>query len=530
MVDAIGIQLRSGRFSPDCEVANPWWRRCPLALPSLGSLLLVAIVLRLVPIIFVPSINWWDEIFQSTEQAHRLVYGYGLVPWEFQLHARSWLLPGAIAGLMELARAIGDGPDYYLPVIATALAALATAPVYCSFQWCRRRYGVTEAFVAATVVAIAPELIYFGARALLEVVAAHLLIVAFYLLEPGYPVTSRRRLMVAGFLFGFVCLLRVQLAPAVAIIALWPSATAWRSRLAPLIAGGLIALAVGALLDGLTLGYPFASIWRYVAYNIQYGVSTDFGTEPWNFYLLGELGLWRAALAGVLVAAVAGAWRMPALLAGAVIVIAVHSGITHKEYRFIYPAIVLVMVLASMGLAHLAAESARRLREHGIARSLAAAGSAIVVIGYWSIVTGNVWAGPTMIGLRERAHDNLSATAFVARMPAICGVGLYGEHGRDWARSGGYTLMHRPVPLFWPEDERELSAQAAAFNVLLFTVSPPPTLGFETTRCFGKICVGQRPGSCAVQPEPAMPFPAPLVGMDPPPADFPAVPAHAPPP
>src|SRR4029077_13014106 len=108
-----------------------------LVAAGLVLLVLLAVGVRLVPILVEPSINWWDEVFQSTEQAHRLVYGYGLVPWEFQLGARSWLLPGVIAGLLELARLIGDGPDYYLPLIAAVFAGLAAAPVYCCFQWCR---------------------------------------------------------------------------------------------------------------------------------------------------------------------------------------------------------------------------------------------------------------------------------------------------------------------------------------------------------------------------------------------------------
>src|SRR5258708_19189441 len=150
MVNFISVQAQSGGAEPDGTAAHDaalWRRRYPLALVGLGALLLLAVVLRLVPVIFSPSINWWDEVFQSTEQAHRLIYGYGLVPWEFQLHARSWLLPGAIAGLMELARIVGDGPDYYLPVIAVALAALGAAPVYCCFQWGRRQFVLTGAFV-----------------------------------------------------------------------------------------------------------------------------------------------------------------------------------------------------------------------------------------------------------------------------------------------------------------------------------------------------------------------------------------------
>ena len=130
-------------------------------------------LLRLEPILLEPSAVWPDEIFQASEQAHRLVYGSGLIPWEFQFGARSWLLPGVIAVLMELARTAGDGPDYYLPLIAIAFAGLAALPVACCFLWCRRLFGFAGAVVAGMAVATAPELVYFGARTLSEVAAGH---------------------------------------------------------------------------------------------------------------------------------------------------------------------------------------------------------------------------------------------------------------------------------------------------------------------------------------------------------------------
>src|SRR6202008_3073949 len=88
------------------QMPTPGERRLTGA--GLASLVLLAVGLRLIPIVFVPSMVWADEIFQTTEQAHRLVYGSGLVPWEFQLGMRSWLLPGVIATLMELSRIVGD--------------------------------------------------------------------------------------------------------------------------------------------------------------------------------------------------------------------------------------------------------------------------------------------------------------------------------------------------------------------------------------------------------------------------------------
>ena len=113
-----------------------------LAAVALFAIAAVAIALRLIPIVVVPSVDWADEIFQVLEPAHRLVYGFGLVTWEFQLGVRSWLMPGLVAGMMELSRIFGDGPDYYLPAVTVGLAAIGTIPVLCCFQLCRRRFGL----------------------------------------------------------------------------------------------------------------------------------------------------------------------------------------------------------------------------------------------------------------------------------------------------------------------------------------------------------------------------------------------------
>ena len=74
----IGTRVAAGDVS---GISDRDW----LAQGGLAFLVLAAIALRLIPIVFVPSMVWGDEIFQSSEQAHRLVFGYGLVPWEFQL-------------------------------------------------------------------------------------------------------------------------------------------------------------------------------------------------------------------------------------------------------------------------------------------------------------------------------------------------------------------------------------------------------------------------------------------------------------
>ena len=477
---------------------------------GLASLVLLAVGLRLIPIVFVPSMPYPDEIFQTSEQAHRLVFGSGLIPWEFQLGVRSWLLPGIIAGLMEVSRIVGDGPDYYIPLVAISCAALASLPVVCCFLWGRRLFGLSGGLMAGAVVAVAAELVYFGARTLCEVLAGHLLVAALYMLEPGYRVTSRWRLFASGALLGVVLVLRIQLGPAVAVVALWTNWRAARERAPAMLAGAAAVLAAAGILDTLTLGYPLASVWRYVVYNVYYGVSSTFGAEAWDFYLRGELGVWGPVSGLLLLLAILGARRMPLLLIAAITILAVHSSIAHKEYRFIYPAVLLIIVLAGIGLAQIVTSGMRRLRTASVSATIAASVFTTLSLIVWALASLMVWTGPTLASLRYSTHDNLRAASFVARERAPCGIGLYGLGGNDWAYSGGYTYFHRPLPIYWPKDVAALAAYAAGFDTLVYAEAPPKGLGFTPQKCFGQVCVARRSGSCAPLPMMAMPFPDPV--------------------
>ena len=70
----------------------------------------IALSLRLYFAFASPNLAHPDEIFQNQEQAHRLVYGYGIVPWEFREGVRSWILPGLLAAVFKTS-------DLALPVI-----------------------------------------------------------------------------------------------------------------------------------------------------------------------------------------------------------------------------------------------------------------------------------------------------------------------------------------------------------------------------------------------------------------------------
>ena len=110
-----------------------------------------AFLLRMIPVFLWPANAHPDEIIQATEQGHRLVFGYGLIPWEFEYAARSWIIPYITAAFIWVATLFGDGPEFYLPAIGIGLGALAAVSVLCAFLWGRRFFGLTGGLVAALV-------------------------------------------------------------------------------------------------------------------------------------------------------------------------------------------------------------------------------------------------------------------------------------------------------------------------------------------------------------------------------------------
>ena len=142
--------------------------------------------------------------------------------------------------------------------------------------------------ITASLPVLWPDDVYFAARSLSECVAAPILVIGFYLADAGHRpdngAPSRRRLLLAGALLGLAFYLRLQLAPAIAILLLWLIFVGPRRNLIPLFFGIGIALVLEGGLDAITWDYPFESLWRNLTYNIFYGVSAYYGTEPWYFY------------------------------------------------------------------------------------------------------------------------------------------------------------------------------------------------------------------------------------------------------
>ena len=299
-------------------------------------------------------------MFQTLEPGHRISFGVGLLDWEFHDGIRSYLLPGFVAGIMNLTEPLSSGSIGYLVGCFTALALLSTAPMVLAAQLGWRNGGPSSALVATAICAAWFELVYFGSKALSEVVAGHLLVFALTL-HYGSP-SLRGRGIALGALLGLVLVLRVHFVPAIAVIFCACCRPRDASLRRPPAAGFIVALLLGGALDWITWGLPFQSVWKNVVVNVFEGKASQSGTAPWYHFFQHLPAVWQYATIPIVGLGLIGARRFPLLLMVALAVLVPHSVVAHKEYRFIYIAIALFVVLAAVGNAHLCANLPGRRR------------------------------------------------------------------------------------------------------------------------------------------------------------------------
>ncbi|HEX4112315.1 MAG TPA: hypothetical protein VH020_07245 [Stellaceae bacterium] len=495
--------------------------------PEFVALLAVAFGLRLGAVYLAPNIHWPDEIFQGMEPAHRLVFGTGAVAWEWLVGARSWLLPGLIAALMEVGRLFGDAPAIVNLPVVICLAAAGCVPAACAYGWARRFGGRAGGFVAASVPAVWVDLVYMSCHSLAEVMAADCLPAALYLgLRRGGEPVSRRRLWAAGALLGLTFAFRFHLAPALTLAAFGMGG--WRNGWAPwraLLAGACAPVLALGLLDWATLGAPFQSIAFNLWFNLEEGADYA-GRSPAATLIVLPLYLWGAGFAAMIFTAILGARRLPAVGGVIVVIFAIYSAIAHKEYRFIYPALVLIAILAGIGSAELLRywrQSPRRL--FATARVPAALAALAWLAVSAALAHSAVYRQPW-----TRARAQIAAFDFVDRRPDLCGLGLYGVR---WLVTPGDSGLPPGVGLD-QTSAPHLEHDLPAFNYILARAQAPvPDARYRRQACFRgdqvaaarwaiHLCVWRRDGGCDAAAAPGVPvnWPDTVTGKpeaDPPP-------------
>src|SRR3989442_1951489 len=184
-------------------------RERTVAVAVLGSALVLGSAIRIWLSLNDDGIYWPDEIYQSLEPAHRLVFGYGIVAWEFSDGARNWAFPGFVAALFQGGRLIGDDPRADLGLTRLPFSASSLATALGSYRLARA-YGAAAlpAACGAAVVALAAPIIYFAPRALSDTASALPVVFGFsFALWPG---AGRWQRALGASLLGLAVLFRLQ--------------------------------------------------------------------------------------------------------------------------------------------------------------------------------------------------------------------------------------------------------------------------------------------------------------------------------
>lgn len=457
-----------------------------------GVLLAASAAVQMAAVWRTQGVIWPDEIHQSVEQAHRLVFGYGFIPWEFHNGARSWVWPGLLAIVIRAIDLSGwDTPRMPL------LAARLTAVVFSLFALAgAMRLAATEggrraAIATGLILASWPLWMIYGSRCASEIASAPL-IVAVVLLTSGPASVGRH--VTAGVLGALACFLRYQNGLVLAVVLGLAvrrdgvRATRW------ILAGAVPTLLWGGLLDTLTWGRPFHSLLTYLRFNLFNPAAAGYGVQPPWFY---AETLWTSTgpFLLILIIGMAGAARhVPSWGVIGAAYVALHTIVGHKETRFLLPVLPLLAALAGTGLTRLDQRARPHLPPWGL-WALLAVGAATMGLRTSQLTMGDLGYRHARDESPWRLNESYNRLLWAAaERPDLCGIGLIGTQP-VW--TGGYSYLHRDVPFLNARVLAISRGEAANYVIAPAAVRLPE---YEPVGEHGALRLLRREGRCAPPP------------------------------
>jgi GPI mannosyltransferase 3 len=432
-----------------------------------------------------------DETMQYLEQAHRLVFGAGMVPWEYEYGVRPWVVPLALGAPMRILALAGlDTPAVYQPVIKALLCAASLVVPFAAFRIARAVSGEHAGRLALVLTAFWYELVSYGHRATIDAVVAYAAFGALALAF-GRPTIATR--LGCGVLIGLAFVLRFQMAPALAMIAV-VAMVRWREHAAAVVAACAVTVVAGGALDYYTWGLWFSAIRTSIELNAIGDVASIFGIHPFYWYAVVLVvlsgGLVLAGAAGLALS-----WRTSwPLIAVAVATLAGFSLIGHKETRFVF----IVTPVWLIGLAVLAAARGRVVAEQLPALRRFAPAVAGAAIGGFAVISalGLFDRLPLERGyLRPNIARNVAREAYRALAAHDDVVAVLDASGWSGWYLTPYYDLHHDVPLYWPLSRGYEAAVAQPTRYVSHVIAPggsAPRSGFRELERVGSLVIWRR--------------------------------------
>ena len=420
------------------EPEGPPWRHLP-------AVLVLAFAARAAVALSGDFVLHPDEIMQYLEPAHWLVFDSGVTYWEYFYGARSWIIPGAVAGVLKLLDVVGLGePRWYIGAVKLAFCAVSLAIPAGMYFFARRHFGEASARAALVAGAFWYELVGFGHKPMAEFLAtAPLLALLALCARPA--VDDTRTVWQAALLAVVAAAIRMQYLP-LALVLLGIVFVRTGKKVQLMAAAVVLFFVVGAF-DAVTWDAGlFHSYITNLRFNLVVGPVRR-GESPTHQYFLWLL----VASGGLSALCVAASLRYPGryalLLSLMALILLLHSLQIHKEYRFVFVVLPFWLLIAADVATRLVSwERVPRWRVALPATvfatvSLAGIGNALPYQDRLS----KAWSGETSAGFVRNQDPVFAAYRYLARASGVTAVW---HADRPYFSLPGYYYLHRKIPFY----------------------------------------------------------------------------------
>ncbi|CAI4225734.1 unnamed protein product [Auanema sp. JU1783] len=296
--------------------------------------------------------SWFvpDEVYQSSEVAHHLVYGHGHLSWEWHHALRSFIHPGLISLVFKLLQFFGLDSQVTLVNAPRLFHAILFSFADISFYSICKRLSLSsrEAWFSFLTYLSSWFIFYCAPRTLSNSLETALTLIALN----WYPFEGNRY---RGSVYPYMLIgsITIIIRPTAALIwlvlginHLFKSSNPFGLICVVVLPTVIPVLTGSFLLDSVSYAHPTFSLWNFLSFNVLEGGSAHFGVHPWHWYFTQGL---TSVLTIQLLPAIMGVinssiTRLPFYVF--LFYVVFHSLLPHKEQRFLLPIIPFLCIYA----------------------------------------------------------------------------------------------------------------------------------------------------------------------------------------
>ncbi|MCX6695930.1 MAG: glycosyltransferase family 39 protein, partial [Candidatus Altiarchaeota archaeon] len=398
------------------------------------------------------------------EPAHRLVFGYGIVPWELVVGMRSMVYPYFVALLFKILSVLGVNDPMPLIFVARIPSVLCSVGiVYVTYLLAARAYSPRAGFYAGFFTVFSGFLLGLSAQVMGEVPAMFLSLCSIYFFYVALKEGSKHSALYSGFFLGLAFMFRfaeaIYVVPLVLI-----GLVKRRSVLPSFLAAFIVVVLAQGVVDYFSWGTFLHSPFEFVRQNIVEGKSAIFGSEP--FYYYAAIFVMHLPLLALLSFSIENKFESKFLAIILLFYFAFFSLSAHKELRFMATILPLFFVLSARGL--------ERAREVWGGKTDYAVLSMVLI--FCAVFAFNFpWS---------QDYDYYAAMRYVGSQSDSTGV----AYDMKWFESGAYTFLHKEVPVVHVSEYtvgpllQEVNCTGVNASIIGFQCAPLPAVLEEDSK------------------------------------------------